>query len=382
VRAARDEDAVIVGAGCVSALGYGLPTVFAALDAGQTAVQPSAEAAKDPRWGSVARMEAPYLRREVPREMEPQIKFLNGSGELAVEATAEAIDGAGLLTSDVAPPRRGLYLAQMDSDDWLCGDFAPGIRAATDDLSQPVEAEALNRASARRVKPFFLLSSLKNNAFSFLATMFELRGANTSIAGFAGPTYLTLDMAVRSLKRRSLDAAVVVATARPTSSVALAEMAQFGVSDPAGDGAAALVLRRRGDVDAQSVRAVVLGFGDATYAVNAEGAAPSTEALAQAARTALAQADVQPTELRAIVAPGLGEALPILSEGAEVPTVTWTHALGHCALAWETMQAALAVESLGVGRMPGGEPWDAPGPLLVLGAGRLGQASALVLARA
>ncbi|MDJ0521577.1 MAG: beta-ketoacyl synthase N-terminal-like domain-containing protein [Planctomycetota bacterium] len=380
MRAPRDHDAVITGAGCVSALGYGLPEVFAGLDAGRTAIRRSDEAARDERFGSLARMEPPYLRREVPRELEPQIKFLNGAGELAVEAASEAADASGLSDAGLPPDRRGLYLSQVDSDDWLCSDFAPGIRAAAADPEDPLDREALNRASARRVMPFFMLTSLKNNAFSFLATMLELRGANTSLAGFAGPTQLGLDMAVRSLEHHRLDAALVVGAARPTSSVALAEMSAYGVPQPPGDGAGALALRRHADVAPDARLAHVLGLGTATYAVEPDTRQLSSDALQAAAAEALEQAETRPEELAAIVAPGLGEDADALRAVADVPTIAWTAALGHCALAWETMQVALAVQCLREGRLPGGEPWDGRRPLLVLGAGLLGQASAVVLA--
>ncbi len=381
MRAPRDQDAAIVAAGCVSALGYGLATTFAALDEGQSAVQPvpGADAATPP----AARMDAPFLRLEMPREMEPQIKFLSGSGELAVEAAAEAVGASGLMESGIDAARRGMYLSQMDSDDWLCREFDAAMRTATEDFEKPLDQEAINRASARRVKPFFMLESLKNNAFSFLATLYALRGANTSVAGYAGPTHLALDMGVRSLARGSLDAVVVVGAARTTSAVGLAEMAAYGVTQPAGDGAGALVLRRVADVPAP--RCVVLGLGSATHAVPPDHARPSVPALVDAAQQALTAAEVAPGDLRHIVVPGLGEegldaALAAVPALAGVPRTSWTDAWGHCGLAAETLQVALASAALQAGRMPGGEAWDAPGAILVLGAGLLGQASAAVLA--
>jgi len=383
VRARRPDDAVLVGAGCVSAFGYGAAAAFDALDRGHSAVRPADETEAGPDGPAVARAEAPLLRMDVPREMETQIKFLSGSGELAVEATAEAVRAAGDHAIAAPPERRGLYLSQMDSEDWLCREFDTAVRAATEGFTIPLEQAALNRACGRFVKPFFMLESLKNNAFSFLATMFELRGANTSVAGFAGPTHLALDMAVRSLARGSLDIAFVVAAARPTSTAALTEMAARGIRQPAGDGAAALILRRR--ADAAGAQVSVLGLGCTTRRVDPEGGLPSTPALADAAREALAAAEVGPGELRAIVAPGLGEAdleqaLEALPAAAGVAQVTWTTGWGHCALAAETMQVALAAESLRRGRVPRGEPWPSPGAVLVLGAGLLGQASAAVLA--
>ncbi len=385
MRSARPDDAVLIGVGAVSALGHSLDASFEALAAGTTAVTPS----EDPGLPARAVIARPLLRRKVPPEMEPQIKFLNGAGMLAADATAEAIAAAGLLAHGVDPERRGLFLSQVDSEAWDCHEFRPAFVAATDSFTAPLESEALSRAAVRRVKPFFMLESLKNNAFSFLATIYELRGTNVSVAGYAGATAIALDTAVRGLARGSLDAAVVVGAARPTGPVALAEMAGMKIPQPPGDAAAALVLERRVDAAQHGARpaAAVVGFGAATHTPKAHDWRPSVPALLDAARIALADADAGPGEIAAVVAPGLGEAgledaLAQLPALAGVPHVTWKQATGHCALASETLEWALAARALDTGCVPGLPAVSAPQALLILGAGLLGQASAVVLARA
>ena len=239
MRAIRPTDSVITGAGCVTAIGRDLAASHAAIAAGETGIRTLDDAAAGSGMERAAVIDAPHLRIDVPDEMEPQIKFLNGAGGLAVEACTEAITQAGLMEAPYEDTMRGLYLSQMDSYDWSCPEFHNAGRS----LGDPDDAWddlAMNKAANRKVKPFFMLESLKNNAFSFLATWYGLRGANTSVAGFSGPTWTCFDMAARSLARGSLDAAIVLGAARPTSGVARAEMQAQGVEPVAGDGAAAV----------------------------------------------------------------------------------------------------------------------------------------------
>ncbi len=367
MRASQPDDAVLTGVGAVTALGYGVAAIRAAIKAGDSAV-----------IEDMARIEPPYLRRDVPREMEAQIKFLNNAGELSVESTAEAMAQAAIDEDAVAAERRGLYLSQMDSYDWSCPEFHNAGRAMGD-TEEPWDQAAMNKAANRKVKPFFMLESLKNNAFSFLATWYGLRGANTSVAGFSGPTWTCFDMAARSLARGSLDAAVVLGAARPTSGVARAEMQAQDVEVPAADAASAMVLERHADATQRgaTVHAVILGMGAATIAPDDDTWVPPLEALVAAAAAALAEAGLEPGELGAVIAPAMGErglleALADLPAAAGAPLRAFKPQIGHCGLAAEPVEACLAMAAL--------EEEDAR-PILVLGAGLLGQASALVLAR-
>ena len=388
MRAPRPDDAALTGAGVVTALGYGLEATFEALAAGQSAVSPTDGAGAEAAVSHAAVIEAPYLRSEVPREMEPQIKFLNAAGELAVEATIEALAAADLPEAGFAPERHGLYLAQMDSGDWSCPEFRPAVLAATEDFTKPLTQEELNRASTRRVKPFFMLESLKNNAFSFLATMFGLRGVNTSVAGFAGPTTPAIAMALRRLQERALDAVLICAAARPTSATARLELTERGIPGAPGDGAGALHFERAAEATARGVAdpILVLGQGAATVRPADGSWSPTLRALVSAASMALAEAEIEAGDLMGIVAPDLGEegleaALAALPATADVPIVRWKGALGHAALAADTLEVALAAEAVRRGELPGAGDAVAGKAVLVLTAGLLGQTGALVLGR-
>ena len=381
MRDSRPEDAVITGIGVVTGLGYGLETCYRELLAGVSAVRETPDAGTNVVAGRASLLEPPYLRAEVPREMMAEIKFLNDAGELAVEATVEAMAQARVPEA-ILPERRGLYLSQMDSGDWSCMELRPGVVAATESFAKPLEDAAMNEAAhrGRKLKPHFMLESLKNNAFSFLATLFDLRGANTSVAGYAGATQQAIDMGVRALARGGMDAAVICGAAAPTSQMARAEIHALGLALEPGDAAATLVLERREEARARGadVQAALLGLGAATRAPSGEDGAPSVEALTAAARMALGEAELAPGELEAVIVPHLtpdatAALREALAEGSELELRCWQHQTGHVALATEAVELAFAARHCAT---PG------QGPLLVLTAGLLGQAGAMVVASA
>ena len=389
MRAPRPEDAVITGAGVVTALGYGLDASFEGLAAGTSSVRARDDDPASAALVEAAVLDAPFLRAEVPRAMMAEIKFLNDAGELAVEATIEAMAATGIPANSIPAERRGLYLSQMDTGDWSCMEFRPAVLAATEDGANPLVGAALNEAAnrGRKTKPHFMLESLKNNAFSFLATLFDLRGANTSVAGFAGATQQAIDLGVRALARGGMDMAVICGAARPTSAVARLEMRTLHLTPAPGDGAGTLVLERRVDAHARGATpiAALVGQGAATIRP-AEGSwTPPTEALLQAARNALADADAQPGDLFGVIAPGLGEvgledALAALPVTATLPVVRWKPQTGHMALASDAVEAALAARAVRDGVLPGAPAGAGGGAVLLLTAGSLGQAGAFVVA--
>ncbi len=243
----------------VDVLGAAAITAFGDAEATLDALEHAAEAAAaivgptriDARRDRGAVVDARDVHAPLPPELDAQVKFLSGSGRLLADAMQSAASRAGLTPDAERAHRRGLWLAQMDAGDWDCHDFAAALRAAreaenTDDPSD----ESINRASLRLVRPYFLLEDLKNNAFSFLASWFDLRGANTSTAGNAATGVALLDLAARAVAAGRLDLSVVAFGARMTPPIARHERS-LGIGGldpetPAGDGAAVLVLGPEG----------------------------------------------------------------------------------------------------------------------------------------
>jgi 3-oxoacyl-[acyl-carrier-protein] synthase II len=426
MRAIDATTPVVTGTGLVTALGFDVAATFDALLAGRTGIVPTGDVAIESGAGLAALVERPFLRAEPPDELRTQVKFLNGAGELATQAAHDAWRDA-VAEGAAAPEASGLWLSQMDTWDWPCVDFQTAVRDATDDLTRPLEAEALNRSSVRRTKPFFLLDSLKNNAFSFVTRWWSLRGANTGVAGFAGPTLGLLDLAARAIARGDQERALVVAAARAANGVLRRDLVLHGLSRPSGDpayrpldsrgtgcvlgeAAAALTVERHETANARGaeVRAILLGYAGVTgEPLAAMPLAPRTETLRAAAAGALERAGVEAGDLLGVVLPALGlpeadaamlAALDDLPAAAGAPAVSWRGALGHTALAAELAEVVLAAEALRTGRLPGtvglAEPLPAGRPLptepvggdgravLVLTAGLQGEAAAVVVGSA
>lgn len=375
----RSSPVAIVGTGCVTPLGFGVDATFAALLAGRSGVRRLEGETPSGPASLAAVVDAPYLRREVPRALEPQIKFLNGAGQLAVEAVEEAWEP--WRDDEVAGDRKGLFLSQMDAWDWSCVELRAGFAEATGEFSQDAPGEGLNREVARRTKPFFLLESLKNNAFSFLANLHELKGANTSVAGWSGASLAALDFAARALGRGDLDRALVVGAGRAVHGVARADVARHGLrragddaafrpfdreglGEVRGEAAAALALERVEDAQAAGRRilARLRGTGAGIDAPRDDLPVPRAAAYADALAHALAAAGAEAAEVGFLVLPATGrpeadaevlEACRAVDGLADVPQVSWRGAFGNTPLAGELVDLVAATRALAAGTVPG-----------------------------
>jgi len=426
MRTVSDSTPVVTGSGLVTALGFGVAECFTGLLAGQSGIVETADAALDSGCALAAFVPPPYLRVEPPDDLRTQVKFLNGAGELAAQAAFEAHGNSGWAESDVPGEDCGLWLSQIDGEDWSCVAFRAAVMEATEGLTLPLDAESLNRSSVKLTKPFFLLDSLKNNAFSFLARWWDLRGANTSVSGFAGGTLGLLDLATRSLARGDQTRALVVGAARLATGVARRDLLLQGLSRPVvapayrpldqngtgcapGEGAAALALecfstaRLRG----AEPQAAILGYGASCGApLTDDLAAPCAETIRSAAERALTQAEIEVGDLLGVVVPALGlpetdgamlDAVAAQPAAESTPIVAWRGATGHCGLASELAEVVLAGESLRRGCLPGTVGLVDPLPtfgglrptnsiegsgraMLVIAAGLQGEVSAVVVA--
>ena len=88
-------DIVVTGTGAITALGFGVEVNVAALARDGTGIH-----AADGVFAACAPVEPPYLRCDVPAELESQIKFLNPSSQMGATAAVEAVG------RDVGPHQR------------------------------------------------------------------------------------------------------------------------------------------------------------------------------------------------------------------------------------------------------------------------------------
>ena len=290
MRPVRDDDAAITGLGLVTPKGP--RTVGADQDPADTR--------------EAALVDEPWLREPVPEEHAAQAKFLNASSQMAVTAVREALSKAALPPGPTPDPRRGLFLAQLDWTPIEYADFRPAFADATDEFTKAWTAEALNRATLRKLNPFYLLDTLNNNAYSFVTALLGWMGPGTSLSGSSSPGFLAVSMAVRAIRRGDADAMLAVGAARWSTPVARLEHARRRPANQdatvvPGEGAAAVVLEPFGAAKARGANAdvVVLGWGAGF------GAPDDEAAMGAASAAAFADAGFVEDDHRRIV--GLGD---------------------------------------------------------------------------
>ena len=292
----------ITGIGAVTSMGSGVETIHQALAAGTSGVRNLEEGIEAP-YAWAAKADEPFLRAQAPDHLESQVKFLSGSGLLAAEASVEAMtqaQDAGLDLATIPKVERSLYLAQVDSFDWDAHTFHAGWAAAAraageGELPDP---KRLNKEETRRTKPFFLLESLKNNAYSLISAWFGMQGPNSSTAGISHSAHGALDMARRAILRGSPQLALVSGGNITTHPWGRVEFATHGLLDAQGagripaDGAGALILEPANAVTARG--GTPLGWLLATYASHGERSAEgaTVDTLLLAVRGALATAEL------------------------------------------------------------------------------------------
>jgi 3-oxoacyl-(acyl-carrier-protein) synthase len=418
VRPLEAATPVVCGSGLVTALGPDLASTAAALAAGRSAVRRIEGEPDASPLAYAALVAPPWLRAAVPASVESQRRLLNGAGELAAEAAAGAWAAARASERPVPGDAQGLWLCQTDTWDWGLIDLRPAFVEASAGFTGPYADADLNRAAPGRVRPFFLLESLKNNAFSFLAGWHDLRGGNTSTSGYGG-ALLLLDLAARAVERGEQDRALVVAAARVASGVARADLALHGLRERGddrpyrpldaggrgvvpGEGAAALVVERAGEA-LPGCAVALLGFGAATGDPLPDLPAPTATTVRAAVGIALAEARAAPGDLLGAVVPSLARPASDLAllAGLDhpvlqgVPVVSWRGATGHLASAGDLVDVVIAAEALASRALPGTAGLASPlappvsreavrgdaSGVLVVGAGLEGQAFAAVLAR-
>ena len=371
----------ITGLGAVTAQGATLDAILDQIAAGVSGVARVAGSETGAHtWTACA--QTPYLRAEAPSSLESQVKFLSGSGLLATEASVQAMAmaaEAGLDLDAIAPTERSLYLAQVDSFDWDGHTFHAGWTASarTQGEDGMPDRTRLNKETTRRTKPFFLLESLKNNAYSLISAWFAMQGPNSSTAGIGHSAHGAFDMAWRAIQRGSTRLALVAGGNITTHTSGRVEYAAHDLLDASGkgrvpaEGGGAMLLQPEGDAPSGDP----LGWLAATYATHGEatpeGATPETLQMAVEGAVAEAGGGIAVHTVVGLAGSRLEairEAVPALAEAESLATRDLHGDLGATS---DIVEAAILLRLL---------PPGAYG--LVLQDGVYGQAGATLIQRA
>ena len=380
-----EREAVITGTGLVTPLGKSVKENWESFRTGRTGIGTYPDE-KHPRQfhclGKVSDLEIPP---ELPAALRKELKYLNRSSQLGVIAAMEAVSEAGVDFHAIPPERRGLFVASGDHTRVGYEFFHPAIRAAIQGGSGSIDWERLNRTALEEVNPFFLLESMHNNAFSFLAALFDLRGPNACLASLSPCGLQALELAGRAILHDQVEAALVVASSNWVSEVPLRELHQLGLLSEGkfgvnsmrpfdrhrdglipGEGGAAVLLEssREAKSEGRAMQRFVPAFGTGEGTpCRADGQSPPPRYLSPMQR--VLQSGVSNfTDLGFVILHGCADVFGDHSElqslhesfgeeAAEVPVCGIKGSTGHLGAASDLAETILGSVALRAGLVPG-----------------------------
>ena len=354
-----DRELVLTGACAITPAGDAASVILDALLEGDPV---TAEQAPPP----VSFDGLPIARRDARR--------LTRADALAVAAAGRAATESGFACDPLEAERAALFLG-TSKDLGSYDEFLELLPEIPDDADEADVLAAIVDRATGMMSPFFLLDCMPNLAMHYVATMFGIRGENCcfTVLGCAGAEAVA--QAAAAIGDGRADVGIAGGFDRLTDPLNQSRLlAQwFLAEDPAeadgyrphepepgfpifADGAGALVLEERRHALARdaAIRGRLLGIGSA-FSPQPPYGEPSAAAILAAARSALAQAGLEPGELAFVVASGQGAprlddveaaALGELLAGTTVPVTAWKGGLGHLLSAAAPVELAVAFECL------------------------------------
>ncbi len=225
----EEREVVVTGMGLLTPLGRNLEENGAHVIQMKTGItRHPGEGLPDRRqyFGKIDQVELPV---EIPAKHQAQIRFLNRGALLGFAASCEALARAAPNLEAIPPGRRALYIASGDFTKVGYDFLYPAMKEATSGQWRAVDYEKLNQATLNQVNPFFLLESIANNLFSFLAAFTEFRGPNTSLASLSPYGGQALELAYRSIKEGRADLALAVGYGNWITEIPLYELDGLGL---------------------------------------------------------------------------------------------------------------------------------------------------------
>jgi 3-oxoacyl-[acyl-carrier-protein] synthase II len=318
------REALITGLGLVTPLGIGVAENWSNLRELKTGIFYHPQENCPGILHYLGKVREFYLGDGIPRELVKEMKFLTRGSRLGFAAAREAFSHARIAIEDIRPGRRALYIASGDTT--MVGyDF---MYPATGDLTGgDVDLEKLNRAILEKVRPFFLLESIKNNLFSCLSAFLEFMGPNTSLALDSPAGANALELAWRTIKQGQADVAMVVGCGNWITEIPVYEMEGLGILSRCKEGAASFRpfdRRRDGFIPGEGGAAIVLeaaevaarrgaevygkirGVGGGAGFLQDRGLRVPDRVSAESMRSAVEEAGIDPGDLAFICPHGSG----------------------------------------------------------------------------
>jgi 3-oxoacyl-[acyl-carrier-protein] synthase II len=299
---------VITGLGLVSPLGVGVDRTWKALLEGESGIGPitkfDASAYSSQIAGEVKEFDAlDYMDKKEVRKMDPFIQY-------AIAAAAQAVEDANIPQTILEGDRTGVYV----------GSGIGGIGAIEN------QHEILLDKGPSRVSPFFLISSIINEASGQISIKYGARGPNSAIATACATGTHAVGDSFRIIARGDADIMLAGGAEAPITPLGLAGFCAMRAlsgrnDDPRrasrpfdaqrdgfvmGEGAGIVILEELGMAMKRGARiyAEIIGYGMSGDAYHVSAPSLDGEGAYQAMRKALEDARIKPDEVDYINAHG------------------------------------------------------------------------------
>ncbi len=399
-----DDPIVITGLGTVCAIapsGGGAGALMSAMLEGRSGLRPYARASGfvSDVCGWIEDLDA---RRIVPKHYRKGVKVMARDTQIAVTASALAVEQSGLVTR-----ASGQEQTTYAGDRIGCHIGAGLIAAEGEELASALataktedgglDLRAWGEGKMENLPPLWMLKYLPNMLACHVTILHGCTGPSNTITFGEASGLLSIGESMRVIERGDADACFTGSAESKLNPMGLLRLQQAGRIAPVcgvrpdedseqnpvapydpeapgqllGEGGGILILERESAARARGARALaeLAGFGAAHSPggldlLDPEGGAPAiNDGLVDAIERALDDAGVGASEVDAIVPHGAGvRRLDVGEAGAlrrvfgerlsAIPLVTWVPNLGECMAGNGGLQAALATMCLVSQRLP------------------------------
>jgi 3-oxoacyl-[acyl-carrier-protein] synthase II len=379
-----DRRVVVTGLGAVTPLGTGIDLFWQNLIAGKSGIGPIQ--AFDPE-GIDYKLAAEVRDYDAAKHVKQRktLKLMSRDIQLSMGGASLAVQDSGLDLEAVDKLKFGVnYGAGLIATE--LGEISGAVRA-TANSAQHVDLKAWGKEGFGHLFPLWMLKYLPNMPACHISIAYDAQGPNNSITVGEASSTLAIGEAFRVIQRGTAETFIAGGTdsrIHPLSIVRLALLHRLSTraSKPEsavrpfdhqrdgtvpGEGTAALLIeevsaaRRRG----AKIYGEILGFGSACDPSHPR------RGIAQAIRSALQDARLQPADLGHISAVGASGVQEDLDEAnaiadvlgsAQVPVVAYKSAVGSTFAASGAVELVASLLALHHGKLPAILNLEKPGP--------------------
>lgn len=371
---------VITGRGVVSSLGNSFTDTWRGVLAGESGVGiiEQFDASGFPvNWAAEVKN---FDARDYARKRKA-IKLMDRKIQLAIAAAAQAGDDAGLGEANLDSTRFGSYLgtglAAVAIDEL-------GEALARDKVDDPADVAGFGTASLDGVSPLYLLLRLPNMVASHVSVHWDAQGPSNTITSDSAAGLQAVGEAFRWLAHGEADIVIAGGADSRNTPLGLHGLLRWDhllsrtgtVDTPAehrpftrgrdgfvlGEAAGLLILEdyQHAKGRGANILGEIVGYGSATDPVKPGTATPDGAAMQAAMRKALADANLEATDIDAIFAAGLATESYDLAEanairsvlGEQTPVFCTKGNLGNTFAASGSLDVALALQAMREGVLP------------------------------